>query len=164
MAVDGAGNVIIADTDNNRVRRVSPWTGPGGVRSISTVADNGLRSYSGDYGPATAAQLAGPTAMAVDGAGNVFIADSWNNRIRRLDAATRTITTFAGTGTQGSSGDGGPATTAQLNRPSGVAVDVGGNLYIADIPKPSDPSGGCGDEGDLEFRRYGYRRVRWGWR
>jgi sugar lactone lactonase YvrE len=125
VAVDAAGNLFIADTANQRVRKVSA----SGV--ISTVAGNGTPGYSGDGGPATAAQLAGPSGVAVDGAGNLFIADNGNERVRKV-SATGVITTVAGNGTPGYSGDGGAATSARLSRPLGVAVDAAGNLFIAD--------------------------------
>jgi cysteine-rich repeat protein len=126
-AVDGLGNLFIADSSNHRIRRVDVATGV-----ITTVAGTGVAGFSGDGGPATSAQLAGAEGVAVDGAGNCVIADSGNHRIRRVDAATGVITTVAGTGVAGFSGDGGPATSAQLNLPSGVAVDGLGNLWIAD--------------------------------
>jgi sugar lactone lactonase YvrE/Flp pilus assembly protein TadD len=99
--------------------------------TITTVAGNGTAGYSGDGGPATSAELNGPQGLAVDGAGNLFIVDTGNNRIRKVDAAG-TITTAAGNGTQGYSGDGGPATSAELNLPAGVALDNTGNLFISD--------------------------------
>ena len=125
VAVDGAGNLYIADSENHRIRKVDA-TG-----TITTVAGSGEPGYSGDGGPATEAQLTWPSGVAVDGAGNLYIADSENHRIRKVDA-TGTITTVAGSGEPGYSGDGGPATEAQLTWPSGVAVDGAGNLYIAD--------------------------------
>src|SRR5258706_453167 len=101
-------------------------------QTITTVAGNGTTGFSGDGGPATAASLWGPCAVAVDSSGNLFIADQGNNRIRRVDASTGIITTVAGNGPSGSQGafggDGGPATAAALNGPSGVAVDSAGNL------------------------------------
>jgi sugar lactone lactonase YvrE len=127
VALDGAGNLYIADYGNNRVRMVSAATG-----IITTVAGNGTSGFSGDNGPATSAELNGPTGLALDGAGNLYIADQYNYVIRKVTAATGVITTAAGNGTQGFSGDGGPATSAQLKRPYGVAVDGAGNLYIAD--------------------------------
>ena len=125
LALDLAGNLYIADYYNQRVRRVSP----NGV--IITVAGNGVAGHSGDSGPATSAQLNSPQGVAVDSAGNLYIADSGNQRIRRV-SANGTITTAAGTGTAGYSGDSGLATSAQLCNPLGVAVDANGNLYIAD--------------------------------
>jgi len=98
--------------------------------TIETVAGNGMPGYSGDNGPATSAQLYYPTGMAVDTAGNLYIADHLNNRVRRVSNGV--ITTVAGNGMQGYNGDNGPATSAQLAQPSGVAVDAAGNLYIAD--------------------------------
>jgi uncharacterized protein (TIGR03437 family) len=125
VAVDAVGNLYLADTANYRVRKVSI----GGV--IATVAGTGSAGYSGDGGLATSAQLRGPTGIAIDAGGNLYIADQPNNVIRQISAAGA-ITTVAGTGTAGFSGDGGRATSAQLSRPNGVAVDAGGNLYIAD--------------------------------
>jgi sugar lactone lactonase YvrE len=125
VAVDSAGNLYIADSNNNRIRRVTA----AGV--ISTVAGRRTAGFSGDAGPATAAQLNFPSGVAVDSAGNLYIADYGNSRIRKVTAAG-VISTVAGNGTFGFSGDGGPATAAQLNFPSGVAVDSAGNLYIAD--------------------------------
>ncbi len=100
---------------------------------VTTVAGNGSSGFNGDNQPATAAQLNSPVGVAVDGGGNVFIADSYNNRVRRVDAVTGQITTVAGTGVSGFNGDNQPATAAQLNYPSGVAVDGGGNLFIGDL-------------------------------
>lgn len=124
LAVDGAGNLYIADKLNNRIRRVSP-TG-----TITTVAGTGAQAFAGDGGPATSAALYHPEDVAVDGAGNLYIADQMNNRIRRVTAGI--ITTIAGTGDNGFAGDGGPATSAWLSWPSGVAADGAGHIYIAD--------------------------------
>ena len=187
VAVDSKGNIIVADTQNRRVRRVSPagqisaFAGTGLIGSggdggqavdgtvnfpnvvitdksdnvyisdqlanrirkvtpdgkISTIAGNGegfgvFGGYSGDGVPATQALLNQQVGIAVDNGGNLFIADRLNNRIRRVDAATNIITTVAGTGFTGSAGDGGAATQAELNAPTGVAVDAAGNVYIAD--------------------------------
>jgi sugar lactone lactonase YvrE len=127
IAVDTAGNLFIVDTNNNRIRKVTP----GGV--ITTVAGNGSVGFSGDGGPATAAQLNGPQAVAVDmTAGNLFIADTNNVRIRRVSPGG-VITTVAGNGSVGFSGDGGPATVAQFSGPEGIAVDSNGNFYISDV-------------------------------
>ena len=124
VAVDSAGNVYIAETGSNRIRKVS-----NGV--ITTVAGNGTLGYSGDNGPATSAKLNDPTGVAVDSAGNLYIADKDNSRIREVSNGV--ITTVAGNGTYGFSGDNGPATSAKLSNPYGVAVDTSGNLYIADV-------------------------------
>ena len=126
IAVDGAGNLYIADRLNNRVRKVTP----GGT--ISTVAGTGTAGYGGDKGLATSAELDYPTGVAVDGTGNLYIADSANQRIRMVTPGGGIITTVAGTGVPGYSGDTGPATSANLDSPFGVAVDGAGNLYIAD--------------------------------
>ena len=112
-------------TPLNRIRKVSP----SGI--ITTVAGNGIKGYSGDGGPATSAQFRDPTDVAVDGSGNLFIADYNNNRIRKVSTGG-IITTVAGTGSNGFSGDDGPSSSAQLDRPAGVAVDSAGNLFIAD--------------------------------
>ena len=127
VAVDSAGNLIIADTLNHRIRRVDAATGV-----ITTVAGNGIQGFSGDGGPATSARLNVPIAVGVDSAGNLFIADVFNLRIRRVDAATGIITTVAGNGLSGFNGDGIPATSARLDTPQGVALDGAGNLFIAD--------------------------------
>ena len=94
------------------------------------MAGTGEVGFGGEGGPATEALLASPFAVALDGAGNLFIADTSNNRIRRVDAATGVITTVAGTGERGFGGDGGPATAALLRLPGGVALDGAGNLFI----------------------------------
>jgi len=125
VAVDSSGNVYIADYYNYRIRKVTT----AGV--INTVAGNGIAGFGGDFGPATAAQLNGTTGLAVDSTGNLYITDSGNYRIRKLTAAG-VIITVAGDGTPGFSGDGGPATAARLNGPTGVTVDSEANLYIAD--------------------------------
>ncbi len=128
VAVDGSGNLFIADASNQRIRRVE-----GGTGIITTVAGNGSNGFSGDGGPATSASLFNPVGVAVDGSGNLFIADVSNQRIRRVDGGTGIITTVAGNGSNGFSGDGGPATSASLFNPFGVAVDGSGNLFIADV-------------------------------
>ena len=125
VAVDGNGNLYIADLGRNLIRRVTP----DGI--IATVAGNGTFGFSGDGGPATSASLAYAYTVAVDGSGNLFIADSYNNRIRKVDSSG-VITTFAGNGTAGFSGDGGPAISASLAGPINIAVDGAGILYIAD--------------------------------
>jgi len=125
VAVDSAGNIYIADRSNNRIRKVNT----SGI--ISTVAGNGALGYSGDGGAATAAQLSSPHRVTVDSSGNIYIADTGNYRIRKVNTSG-IISTVAGNGTQGYSGDGGAATAAQINNPYGVAVDSAGNIYIAD--------------------------------
>src|SRR5205814_404809 len=125
LAIDSGGNLFIADSANDRVRKVTP----GGV--ISTVAGNGTEGFSGDGGPATSAQMNLPYGVAVDAAANLFIADSNNNRVRKITAGG-VISTVAGNGTSGFSGDGGPATSAQLSGPYSVAVDAIGNLFISE--------------------------------
>ena len=125
VAVDGSGNLFIAES--HRIRRVDGATG-----IITTVVGGAASGFSGDGGPATSASLNFPSGLAVDGSGNLYISDSFNYRVRRVDAATGVITTVAGDGIRGFSGDGGPATSASLNVPWGVAVDTSGNVYIAD--------------------------------
>jgi sugar lactone lactonase YvrE len=127
LALDGAGNMYIADKYHHRIRKVNASTG-----LISTIAGNDNPAYTGDGGSATLATLNSPWSVALDGAGNLYIADTGNNVIRRIAASTGIIATVAGTGTVGYSGDGGPATAANLNQPQGVTVDAAGNLYIAD--------------------------------
>jgi sugar lactone lactonase YvrE len=127
VAVDSAGNLYIGDTNNQRIRFVSAATG-----QITTIAGNGTVGFSGDGGTATSAELSFPDGVAVNSAGNLYIADSLNNVIRLVSAGTGTITTIAGNSTAGFSGDGGVPTSAELNAPDGVAVDSGGNLYITD--------------------------------
>ena len=125
VAVDSSGNLYIADTYNHRIRKVDS------SGTITTVAGTGVSGFSGDGGMASAAMLDSPGDVAVDGSGNLYIADTYNSRIRRVDTMG-TLTTIAGTGKHGDSGDGGPALKAQLNWPRDVAVDGSGNLYIAD--------------------------------
>ena len=125
VATDLAGEIFIGDYYNYRVRKIAA----GGT--ISTLAGNGLKDYHGDGGPATASQLTQPKAVAVDSSGNLYIADTFGNTVRKV-TPDGTTATFAGTGVQGYSGDGGLATAAQLNRPRGIAVDSTGNVYISD--------------------------------
>ena len=99
---------------------------------INTVCGTGISGYTGDGGPATAAELNQATRVAIDGAGNQYICDVANNRIRKVDNSTGIITTIAGNGTMGFSGDGGPAVSAELGNPDGIALDAAGNIYIAD--------------------------------
>ncbi len=127
LALDGSGDLYIADSNNNVVREVNLKTG-----IITTVGGTGTAGYSGDGGPATAASLSDPDGIALNGSGNLFIADTNNNAVREVNLKTGTITTVAGTGAQGDSGDGGPAISAEVNAPEGIAVDGSGNLFIAD--------------------------------
>ena len=127
LAFDSAGNVFIADTKNNVIREVVKATG-----DIITFAGNGTAGYTGDQGPATRAELSSPFDVAIDSAGDLFISDTGNNVVREVVEATGDIVTFAGTGTAGYSGDGGPASAALLDSPRGIAVDAAGDLFIAD--------------------------------
>ena len=127
LAVDSARNLYIADLGNNRVRRV----GPDGT--IVTIAGTGVEGYSGDGGPASAAQLSTPRNLAVDAAANLYIAEFAGHRVRKMTPAGA-IATVAGTGIAGLGGDGGPATVAQISFPAGLAVDRTGALLIASEP------------------------------
>ncbi|MDT3778867.1 SMP-30/gluconolactonase/LRE family protein [Nitrospira sp. MA-1] len=126
VAVDAAGTLFIADTWNHRIRRVDAKTG-----LIQTVAGNGQSKWMGDGGPGISASLNEPVALVVDGV-RLYIADQSNNRIRMLDLESGIITTIAGTGDSGYTGDGMPAVESALAGPSGLALDHEGNLYIAD--------------------------------
>ena len=129
VKLDGAGNLYIVDSSNHTIRMVNAATG-----IIWTVAGIGGKSgYSGDGGPATQAHLAYPSGIAFDGDHTLYISDTGNNAIRKVNLSTGIITTVAGIGTAGSSGDGGPATSAQLNYPWGITLGGDGSLYIADL-------------------------------
>jgi hypothetical protein len=125
VALDAAGNLYISQQTTHTIRRVSP----NGI--ISTIAGTGTAGYSGDGGPATQAQMRSPIGIASDSAGNLYIAEQVNNIIRKVSAAG-IITTVAGNGTQGFSGDGGLAINASIDGPFGVAVDRVGNVYLTD--------------------------------
>ncbi len=162
VAFDSAGNWYIADNINCRIRKVTIATG-----DISTVAGNGTCGYNSDGIAATSAELNGPNSVAIDSSGNIYLADYTNNRIRKVTILSGYISTVAGTGTAGYSGDGAAATSAELDTPSGVAVDSSGNIYIADRANDrvrkvtistgyistvagngsscGSPAGGCGD-------------------
>ena len=125
VALDSAGNVYIADTDNHRLRKVTP------AGTISTIAGTGSPGFSGDNDSPAAAQLKSPGGVAADSSGHIYIADSGNSRIRRIDPGGN-IFTFAGNGNSSYYGDGLAAQSASVNQPQGVAVDSAGSLYIAD--------------------------------
>lgn len=125
VAVDAAGNLYIADSNNNRIRKVNT----SGI--ISTVVGTGTPGSGGDGGLATSAQLTFPNAMAFDLLGNMYIADTWNDRVRKVNTSG-IISTIAGTGVGGFSGDGGLATAAQVFGVTGIAIDALGNIFITD--------------------------------
>jgi hypothetical protein len=131
LAVDAAGNIFVADEKVSRIRRIDAGSGV-----VSTVAGcepgPGLSRFSGDGGPATAALLYCPTGIAVDSIGNLYVADWLNHRVRMIAGTTGIITTFAGNGSAEIYGDGGLATNAGLQGPSGVAVDSADNLYVVE--------------------------------
>jgi acetyl esterase/lipase/sugar lactone lactonase YvrE len=127
LARDAQGNLYISERGAHRIRRVDARTG-----IITTYAGTGEQGFSGDGGPATRATLTQPDEIIVDRDGNLIFGDVFNHRVRKVDARTGVITTIAGTGQRGFSGDGGPATQARLDGPFGVALDTKGNLYIAD--------------------------------
>ena len=124
LAFDAAGNLYFVDAGNVRVRRIAT------DGTISTVVGNGTRWYAGDGGPATEAGFAEPYDLAFDGAGNLYVSDWINNRVRKVSGGV--ITTVAGNGTRGYVGDNGPAGNANLSAPQGIDIDATGNLYIAD--------------------------------
>ena len=130
VAVDGAGNLFIADSHHNRVREV--FAAGANAGTITTVAGDGSAGYDGTATVAKATSLNQPSGVAIDGAGNLYVADTNNNVIRKVNLATGAISTVAGTGAPGYTGDGLLATTATLNSPEGVTVDAAGDLYIAD--------------------------------
>jgi hypothetical protein len=147
VTIDKAGNLVLADRSDNAVRVVAIKTGmfygrAMTARHIYTVAGDGAAGFSGDGGPATAAELDSPTGIAVDTSGNLVITDESDFRIRVVAVRAGTfygramtagdIYTVAGDGNRGSTGNGGPATSAELDFPQGVAVDAAGNLVIAD--------------------------------
>jgi len=127
IALDSGRNLYIAEEIGNRIRKIAV-----GSNTLTTIAGTGVPGFSGDGGPAIAAQIHAPKHLVVDSAGNIYFADSLNNRIRKVSATTGVITTVAGSGPAGFSGDGGVATAAELNNPQGVAIDSAGDVLIAD--------------------------------
>ena len=121
------GALYVCDTDNQRVRKIAP------DGTVTTIAGNGTRGYSGDGGPATQAALNEPYEVRFDTAGHLFIVERLNHLVRRVDAKTGVISTFAGTGKPGFGGDGGPASAAQFHEPHSIGFDRAGDLYICDI-------------------------------
>ena len=146
VAIDGAGNIYIADTGNNVIRKITVATG-----IIDTVAGDGTAGFKGDGGKATLAELSGPVGVTVDASGNIYIADTANQRIRKVNGSTGIISTVAGDGFQtaggfgGYKGDNGPAIDAELSLPYAVAFDAAGNMYIPDsannVVRKVDPAG-----------------------
>ncbi|PQJ13105.1 hypothetical protein CJD36_005015 [Flavipsychrobacter stenotrophus] len=126
VTLDAGGNVYFADISHHVIRKITAATG-----IISTIAGTGVGGFSGDGGAATAAKLNNPAFLVVDGAGNLYITDGANNRIRKINTSG-IISTIAGTGAYGFSGDGGPATAALINYPRGLAIDASGTLYFVD--------------------------------
>ena len=129
VAIDKSGNIYIADSYSCVIRKVTASTG---IVSVFAGNNNSGCGNGGDGGAATSAELNGPAGVALDASGNVYIADTGNQRIRKVTASSGVITTVAGNGTQGFAGDGGAAIGAELNNPSSVAVDGSANIYIAD--------------------------------
>ncbi|HUO59097.1 MAG TPA: hypothetical protein VMU24_00420 [Candidatus Acidoferrales bacterium] len=127
LALDKDGNLLIAESGNHVIRK---WIASSGV--IQTIAGNGNGGYNGDYFAAASAQLDAPSDVKVGSSGNIYIADTGNHVIRMVDATSNMITTIAGTDNSGSSGDGGPATSATLSAPKGLVLDSNENLYICD--------------------------------
>ena len=134
--MDSSGNVYLADFYNQVIRKVTAGTGVISTVAGVPVANGGAGGYTGDGGPASSAALNRPSAVALDSAGNLYIADSNNHAIRKVTASNGVIQTIAGNGyafnCNGFAGDGGPAASATLCYPSGISIDIAGNLYIAD--------------------------------
>ena len=127
LALDGKGNLFISDSGNERIRKVDLSTG-----IISTVAGTGVTGFSGDGIEATKTQLSNPLGLAVDNQGDLFVVDRGNNRVRKINSSTGIITTIAGTGEEGYSGDGELARNAKLSNPTGLAFNNQGDLYVVD--------------------------------
>lgn len=130
VAVDGAGNIYFSDGYNNVIRRITPAGIISTYAGNGTGAGTGFGGFAGDNGPATNAQLDGPTDLAIDGSGNLYVCDTANSRVRKITPGG-IITTFAGNGNVVFAGDGGQATAAAVPSPSGIAVDEQGNVYIS---------------------------------
>ncbi|MGP8217630.1 MAG: T9SS type A sorting domain-containing protein [Bacteroidia bacterium] len=126
LAIDSRNNIYIADGNNNRIRKIDS----AGI--ITTIAGNGIAGFNGDNIPATSAELNYPAGIAVDSKDNIYICDLYNNRVRKVDTSSGKIITIAGNGISGYKGDGGPADSAELNKPCNVTVDGSGNIYITD--------------------------------
>jgi uncharacterized protein (TIGR03437 family) len=124
VTADSSGNIYVSELGTNRIRKIDT------SGNITTAIGDGILGYAGDGGPANKVEMNQPTAVAIDGSGNIYFADSNNNRVRKLGGSN--VTTVAGNGQLSHSGDGLAATLAQLNAPQGVAVDPSGNFYIAD--------------------------------
>ncbi len=127
VAIDATGNIYVSDYGNSRIRKIST----SGI--ITTIAGTGTAGYNGDWIQATDAQISNCDGITLDNLGNLYISDDYNNRIRKVNSAG-IITTIAGTGEAGNSGDNGPATAAKFSSPHGIAVDNSGNVYFADYP------------------------------
>jgi len=127
LALDSQGHLFLADSNNHRIRRIDLETG-----IITTVAGNGVDGFGGDGGPASQASFSGPADVALDAEGNLYIADTFNGTIHRVEAATQIITQIAGNGEEIFGGDGGPALDAGLSFPFSIVLDPEGNLYISD--------------------------------
>jgi sugar lactone lactonase YvrE len=150
LARDGQGSLFVSDIGTHQILKLSPGpstalrTGPSTARRLTVIAGTGAGGFGGDGGPARHAQLFAPHGIAFDAQGNLLIADTFNHRIRRIDR-NGVITTVAGTGTAGYSGDGGPAVASSLNGPQDIAVDRDGNILVADsynaVVRRIDPAG-----------------------
>jgi sugar lactone lactonase YvrE len=127
LALDASNNLYLADTGNHRIRKITASTG-----IITTIAGTGTQGFSGDTGLAISAAIDSPTGLALDASSNLYLADTHNHRIRKITASTGIITTIAGNGAPGFSGDTTAATTASLTLPHGITIDPAGNLYLAD--------------------------------
>ena len=156
LALDGSGNILVSDAHQNRIRHID---GQSGIMTTA-VGSEGEGAWGGDGGLATQGKLNSPHACRADAQGNLYIADRNNHRIRRVDGATGRLSTVAGNGQPGFSGDGGAATHASIDAPSSVAVDAAGNVFIADnnnnrVRRVDVASGvistiaGCGKKGPL---------------